>query len=305
MWKMADAAQKAGHLSLSYAVKGEGSDLEGYDGVVWMNRHYLNTIAPAVGAPGSAEALLQATAHPVDREDLPLSVKAYLTEQYSLLNRMGRNLDGFNEHASLFRYAGSHALPVLSQNRGEMDRLTSPLIVLVDDPPSAFNDQNLAALMTSGNASFDDASWVRDYLAAHPIGVKVLSVDRISDSALYNSQLQNQSAWMKTLSFALVLLALVMSIAISAMVHALSTSRRIFAQRTAGWSWSQALRGRLVWEGLVVLVIGIGTFIALGSGAKLDAWWILASIPLYMTISTALHLRFARGIFANTVARKA
>lgn len=299
MWKMGAAAQQAGHLSLSYSA-GE-ADLGGYDGVVWVNRHYLRTIAPLVGESESAEALLTR----VGLGDLPDSVGAHIAEQYSLLNRSGRNLDGFDERLSLFHYTGSEPLPVLSSKRGEMERLTNPLVVIVDAPANAFNDQNLGALMMSGNVSFDDALWVREYLATHPLGTKILSVDRISDSALFNSQLQNQSAWMKTLSFVLVFLALVMSVAVSAMVYALSAARRLFAQRTSGWRWVRILRRRLAWEASLTLVIGLGMFTALGSGAKPEAWWILAAIPLYTAISTTLHVRTARTVFAKSLARRA
>jgi hypothetical protein len=297
--RIAEAAQEADHLSLSYSA--DEVALGGYDGVAWVNRHYLRTIAPLVGQDESAEALLTKVA----LGELPESVRAYVTEQYSLLNRSDRNLDGLGRNLSLFRYTGYEPFPVMSSKRGEMDQLRNPLIIIVDAPATTVNDQNLGALIMSGNASFDDAAWVRGYLATHPLGMKVLSVDRISDSALFNSQLHNQSAWMKTLSFVLVVLALVMSIAVSAMVHALSAARRIFAQRAAGWRWTQILHRRVAWDIGLALIIGTGVFIGLGTGAKAEAWWVLAAIPLFVAISAVLHLRSARMVFAKTLARQA
>ncbi len=299
MGRMAAAAEEAGHLTLSYSA--DATDLDGYGGVAWVNRHYLRTIAPLVGESDSAEALLKR----VSLEDMPDSVGTYIKEQYSLLNRSGRNLDGFGEQISLFQYAGAQPLPVLSSKRGEMHRLANPLVVLVKDPANTLNDHNLGALMMSGNANFDDAAWVRNYLATHPLGTKILSVDRISDSALFNSQLQNQSAWMKTLSFVLVVLALVMSIAVSAIVYALSAARRLFAQRTCGWRWAHLLSRRLAWDSALALIVSAGMFIGSGAGAKAETWWILVAVPIFATLSTWLHVRASRTVFAKTLARRA
>jgi hypothetical protein len=299
MGRMAAAAEEAGHLTLSYSA--DATNLDGYEGVAWVNRHYLRTIAPLVGESDSAEALLKK----VSLEDLPASVGTYVKDQYSLLNRSGRNLEGIENHISLFRYAGTQSLPVLSSKRGELHRLANPLVVLVDAPANAVNDQNLGALMMSGNMNFDSAAWVGDYLATHPLGTKVLSVDRISDSALFNSQLQNQSAWMKSLSFVLVVLALVMSVAVSAIVYALSAARKLFAQRTCGWSWAHILSRRLAWDGALALIVAGGMFIGSGAGAKAETWWIPAAAPIFATVSIWLHVWSSRTIFAKTLARRA
>jgi hypothetical protein len=299
MGRMAAAAEEAGHLTLSYSA--DATNLDGYEGVAWVNRHYLRTIAPLVGESDSAEALLKK----VSLEDLPASVGTYVKDQYSLLNRSGRNLEGIENHISLFRYAGTQSLPVLSSKRGELHRLANPLVVLVDAPANAVNDQNLGALMMSGNMNFDSAAWVGDYLATHPLGTKVLSVDRISDSALFNSQLQNQSAWMKSLSFVLVVLALVMSVAVSAIVYALSAARKLFAQRTCGWSWAHILSRRLAWDGALALIVAGGMFIGSGAGAKAETWWIPAAVPIFATVSIWLHVWSSRTIFAKTLARRA
>lgn len=186
-----------------------------------------------------------------------------------------------------------------------MEHFRNPLIVLVDDPTATFSDGTIGALLSSGNLAFSDAAWVRDYLAGNPLGEVVLSVDRIADAGLYNSQLQNQSAGMKTLSFTLVLLALTMSTAVSALAYAIYKGRRMFVQRTAGWSWPKSLAGRFVWEGTLAGVIAVAMFAALGAAENDDVWWVLASVPLYAVASTALHIAAARGIFTQLLARRA
>lgn len=108
---------------------------------------------------------------------------------------------------------------------------------------------------------------------------------------------------MKTLCFTLVLLALTMSTAVSALVYALSKARRIFVQRTAGWAWLKSLARRLAWEGLLAGALTATMFFVLGAGARADVWWALVAVPLYAVISVVLHVVSAKGVFARLLAR--
>lgn len=188
---------------------------------------------------------------------------------------------------------------------GEIAQFRNPLIIVADQPAEAFTDGNIDAFLSSGNITFTDSAWVRDYLQSSPLSVAVLSVDRIADEALYNSQLQNQSAGLKTLSFALVLLALTMSIAVSAMVYAISRNKRLFVQRTVGWPRLKSLARRLAWEAALAATVAVGMFFALGGAKRPEVLWTLTGIPLYLAISAALHVVFAKGVFSKTLARRA
>lgn len=313
MQNMAAVASEAGTLTFSYALKpasviredeAGSADLGGYDGVVLANPNYLTAISPIIGTTPSAVDPLGTSGDKTSMEQLPPTLQEYLSRQFPLWNRSGTNSDGLR-NLELYRYTGSSDFPALAPVAGEMTHFSNPLIVIVDDPAQTFNDGTTAAFLSSGNLTFSDAGWASSYLAAAPLGDVVLSVDRISDAALFNSQLQNQSAGMKTLSFTLVLLALVMSTAVSALVYALSKARRLFVQRTAGWTWFKSLATRFVWEGGLAVALAVAMFIALGAGARPDAWWALAAVPLYAIVSTILHLTSARGVFARLLARAA
>ncbi|MEA5456470.1 hypothetical protein SPF06_17200 [Sinomonas sp. JGH33] len=311
---MVAAASEAGNLSFSYALAPRsGTDPErrnraevgGFDCIVLVNSDYLRRISPLVGSDATGANALGSAGERVDFESLPEEVRMAWGEQFSLWNRAGINLNGAAESLTYYRYVGREPFPALPPGPGEMAHFRNPLIVVADNPADAFTDDNIEAFLSSGNLTFTDAGWVGDYLQSSPLIAVVLSVDRISDAALYNSQLQNQSAGLKTLSFALVLLALTMSIAVSAMVYAISRSKRLFAQRTAGWPWLQSLARRIAWEAALSAALAIAMFFALGGGKRPEVLWTLAGIPLYLAMSIALHLVFARGVFVKVLARRA
>jgi len=306
-------ASKAGKLTLSYAVKPEDlglkgaapSDLGGYDGVVFANSSYLQAISPVVGFTPSSGNPLGGRGEKIAINALPAPLVNYLSQQYPLLNRAGTNLDGIEERLVPFRYTGQEDFPALTQVLGEMVHFANPLVIVVDDPSETFNDHTIGAMMSTSNLTFSDSEWLRGYLAGHPLGNVVLSVDRISDAALYNSQLQNQSAGMKSLSFTLVLLALTMSTAVSALVYAISKARRLLVQRTSGWTWLKSLARRLAWEGSMAIVLAVSMVFALGAGARPEVWWALTTVPLYLAVTVILHVTSARGVFTRVLARAA
>jgi hypothetical protein len=311
---LADAASSTGKLTLSYAIKPEylvrqdetgSADLGGYDGVVIANPNYLKAISPLIASDPSTGDPLGAQGTKVSFDELPATLKDYLTRQFPLWNRAGDNLNGLDQSLQNYRYTGQQEFPALAPVLGEMTHFRNPLVIVVADPAKTFNNSTIGGFLTTANLTFNDAGWVRDYLAGHSLGSVVLSVDRISDAALYNSQLQNQSAGMKTLSFTLVLLALTMSTAVSALVYALSKARRIFVQRTSGWTWLKSLTRRVAWEGALALVLAVAMYFTLGAGARPDVWWALIAVPLYVLISLTMHISSARGVFRRLLSRAA
>ncbi|WP_229230738.1 hypothetical protein [Sinomonas cyclohexanicum] len=313
MTEMANAAAAEGHLAFAYAVPGDRivrgggnpGDLGGHDGFAMVDQHYLEKMSGAAQFHPSAANPLGSSARPTDLQALPPAFKSYIADQYPLISAGHVALDAAAAGVKLYSYTGTNALPVLGAVPGDLLRLHRPLVLVVDDPAKAFNSETVASFLTTGNLSFDDASWVHGYLTAHELGGKILSVDTISDAALYNSQLQNQSAWMKGLSLTLVLLALAMSTAVSAWIHALSARRRNFVARTSGWSWARVLARRLGWECLISVALGSAVFAALNGGARGEAWWAFAAAPIYILASAAFHLSSTKTVFAGTLERHA
>ncbi|WP_334170939.1 hypothetical protein, partial [Sinomonas sp.] len=312
---LAASASEAGKLTLSYAFSPRSRDRPGqevqpggaeFDGIVLANPDYLRAISPLVvhEAAGSQQ-VLERVAEPVAYDELPEAAREFWSNQFPLLNRARNSLEGLKENLRYYRYTGNGDFPALPPVPGEMVQLQHPLIIVVDRPADAFNDFTIAAFLSSGNLTFSDSAWLKRSLDASPLATAVLSVDRLADAALYNSQLQNQSAGLKTLSFALVLLALTMGVAVSAMVYAISRAKRLFVQRTAGWSWLRALARRIAWEAMIATALATAMFFALGGASKPEVFWTLAGIPLYLTVAVALHLVSARNVFAKTLARRA
>ncbi|MCH6470444.1 hypothetical protein [Sinomonas terrae] len=311
---MVASASGAGKLTFSYAFaprdndrpeRVDRKDLGEFDGVVLVNPDYLRRISPLIGSDASDAQLLGTVGERLGYETLPQSVQESWSEQFRVMNRAGRSLEGLTEGLRYYRYTGQEDFPAQIPVPGEIAQFRNPLIIVADQPAEAFTDGNIDAFLSSGNITFTDSAWVRDYLQSSPLSVAVLSVDRIADAALYNSQLQNQSAGLKTLSFVLVLLALTMSIAVSAMVYAISRNKRLFVQRTVGWPRLKSLARRLAWEAALAATVAVGMFFALGGAKRPEVLWTLTGIPLYLAISAALHVVFAKSVFSKTLARRA
>lgn len=96
-----------------------------------------------------------------------------------------------------------------------------------------------------------------------------------------------------------------MSIAVSALVYAISRSKRLFVERTAGWAWGKSLAQRTTWEAGLACALTISMFLALGGTTRPEVLWAFTAIPLYLAISSALHITFAMHVFKTTLARKA
>ncbi|MFZ4893900.1 hypothetical protein ACL9RL_05580 [Plantibacter sp. Mn2098] len=306
------AAQAAGKLTFSYSeraeddafVTNEGATGFGeFDGYAMVNPNYLAAVASLIGLTPTAERPLGDLAEEIDVDQLPRTLSRYFLDSYPLWNRDGRTLDGFAERFTFYRYVGPTSFPGLHPGLSRMDDLRNPVIVVIDDPSSTFTPQFLGSTLSSGNLIFSDADWVRDYLTHSPIGADILSIDRGSDSGLFSSQQAHQTAGVQAVSYALVVLALVASIAVSAWIHALARGRRTFVQRTAGWTWPRVLLARLGWEAALAVVV-TGVVLGLGlSGGNPDMWWVVVVIPLYLAISGLVHLHAVRRVFTARVAR--
>ncbi|MHC6219900.1 hypothetical protein [Arthrobacter sp. MMS24-S77] len=312
--EISESASTAGKLTLSYAFSPRMHDRPSqeplmdtgeFDGIVVVNPDYLRAISPLISSAGThLDTTLQGVGEQVAFDALPSGIREFWSEQFPLLSREGASPEG-NTGLQYYRYTGQQLFPALPPVIGEMAEFRNPLIIVADHPESTFNDATIAAFLSSGNLIFNDSAWVGEYLQSSSLATAVLSVDRVADAALYNSQLQNQSAGMKTLSFTLVLLALTISIAVSALVYALSRAKRLFVERTAGWACEKSLARRAIWEAALACALTTGMFLALGGAARPEVFWALTGIPLYMAISWTLHIGFAQHIFKTTLARKA
>ena len=306
MDSLVQAADEAGSLTFSYAMNIRSNpqlESAGYDGLVMVNRSYLKRIAPFMGFSVSPDRPLGNQGQAISHDRLSPALAKSLSSSYELWNRAGRNLDGFEKNFITYRYTGSKTFPGLAPSPGQMENFRNPVVVVVSNPSSTFNRDFLSSTLSSGNQMFSDSKWLRTYLSQSPLREDVLSIDRVSDSGLYNSQQENQTASVRMLSYALVILALVASVAVSAWIYALARGRRLFAQRTSGWTWKRVLAGRMLWEtSLATAVTGL-LLAGSQSSSEPGKWWVLAAIPLYTTVSAGLHLVAVRKVFSLRLAR--
>jgi hypothetical protein len=300
------AADERHVLAFSYSVDTRNYPelaASGFDGLVMVNPGYLAEVAPFLSFTGTQADPLGTAGRHIPHDQLAPGLLDTLTSSFELWNRNGDNLDDFEKSFATYEYVGARSFPALTPVPGEMKNLNHPLVAVVDSPSTTFTPDFLASTVSSGNMLFSDSQWLRNYLAIDPLGEAVLSVDRVSDNGIYNSQQQNQTASVRILSYALVVLALVAGIAVSAWIFALDRGRRLFAQRTSGWRWLRIISARISWEAAISAVVSVAIVLSMQGSADPGAWWVLAAIPLYISISMILHLVAVRKVFAHRVAR--
>lgn len=303
---MVQAAALRGVMTFSYsssAARDQELSSAGFDGMVMVNRAYLKAIAPLIGNAPTADRPLGSQGVPVQLEELPSSLSQSLTSSFELWNRNGRNLEGMAKNFVTYRYTGSADFPGLPPVAGEMQNFSHPLIVVVERPEITFTPDFLASTVSSGNLMFSDSQWVREYLATSALRDAVLAVDRVADGGLYSSQQANQTAGVRMLSYILVVLALVVGVSVSAWIYALTRARRLFVQRTSGWTWSRILIRRMMWEMLVAAVVTTTVLATSKLSQNPDVWWIVAAAPMYLGVSALLHVAAVKNVFSRRLAR--
>lgn len=208
------------------------------------------------------------------------------------------------QNLKAYTYTGSVDFPGLDPLSKQLRLFSKPLILVVDRPDQVFSDGFLGAVLSSSNLLFSDPAWLQDYLNSHPVRDIVLSVDRIADTALYNSQTIFKSATLQVFSIILVILALVMSTAVAARIFALANARKLFAQRTTGWTWAKVLGKRMIWESALIGVLTVSAFVVAISSTPSAAWWTLLAIPIYTVFSLSFHRTSIRAVFSKALARE-
>jgi hypothetical protein len=276
---------------------------DGIDGFVLTSPSFLAEVFPAVGDAPTAENPLGAAGTVVPFTSLPASMTDALRGSFELWTRSG-DANELVRNARFFRYDDAAPFPGITGKNAEMDDSTSPLVAVIDRPTEVFDADFIGSVITSGNIMFD-AAWVQEHLPSSAVSDLVLSVDRASDEGVAAAASSRQTAAMQTFSLALVLLALLMSVAVSAWIYALTRARRIFVERTAGWTWIRVLRARLVGECALALTAAAAMFVTLTVVGASQLWWMLLAIPFFVILTTLLHRQAVRAMFRARVARSA
>lgn len=293
---LAGAAARDGTLLFSMSLSSDSVNLVdatsaaalddlGYDGVVIADREYLSAIGaamePVAGGLGA----------------LPSSVTGLLLPTLQLWTDSGEPPE-----LKLYRSTADIPFPVFGAMAGTFDTHQRPLILAVD--ADQLNDEFLSSAVSRGNAVFDDPDWVAAEIEARGMTDDVLSIDRVADLGLYDAQSKQRNAQLAALAVALAVLALLMSLAVTAWILALLRRRRWFVQRTAGRSWPAILVPRMLWEAAVAAVFGAAlasAFLALAPGG-------VGLAPLaaagYLAISWFTHLWAGTATFRSTLARR-
>ncbi|MEH0109679.1 hypothetical protein V6N00_08160 [Tersicoccus sp. MR15.9] len=278
-------------VAVSYAFDPATVQAGQYDDVVLVNPRYLE--------------LQHVTAlSPVEAGDLPAVTRSDLKANMPLWTKgTAAAADPLSAASYATIRPGTGPVQALSPNAGRSVTLDRPLFVIVNRPADVFGGSFLLSLMSTSNLIFSSDSQLTSQLTDHQLDGYVLSIDRVSDTGLYQSQIDNQDAALRTISIVLLSGSLIISAMLSALVYALSRARPIFALRTSGSSWPRLLRERL----LIDIATGTGlTLIAaflLGVDRASHASVLLIVPVAYAALTVTLHCLAARSVFGRTLTR--
>lgn len=281
---LARSADQERALSLSYAFQEDvqGSDGRWIDGVILVNPRYLDTFG----------ALIE----PWPLEELPPELVRNLADSHEIWTTGG----AFSEDFAFRRLApAAEGVPALLPQSGSMQVFRSPLIVVIEEPGRTFNDSFLASTMTSANTTFS-RDWLLGNLPNSAADDMVLSVDRIADAGLAESQNLLRTAATQSFALALSVIGLATIVVVSAWIYSLVNARKIFVKRTSGLPWLAVFRRRLTSE---IVIAGMLSAVVLATASE----WFSAAIVgsgIYIAGSFLLHFFAMRRSFGYSVNRK-
>lgn len=265
----------------------------GFDGVVIANRRYLEILSSRSGAARtvSAEAL-------DDLSDLPSSVARLLVPTLELWTQSGTAPE-----VDLLHPATRMEFPVFGGMSGTFDTSLRPLILAVDDV-GGFNDAFLASAISRGNLAFTAPDRVAEDVQSRGMTDLVLSIDRVADLGLYDSQSKQRNAQLGAMAVVLAMLALVLSVAVTACIFALLRRRRSFVQRTAGRGWAAILLPRMLWECVVAMAFSFALATAFAAVSPSALGFAIIAPAAYLTASWLIHRSAAATTFRSTLRRR-
>jgi len=259
----AQAAQAEGIAALSFSL-GEFTTLEnmessGFDDVVVTDRRFLELMGIGVGETGSRGELV-----PSDSDAIPPALRAELEAGFGLWTADGSSQGGY----SYFTYSGDEPLPVIGKVLSDGDNVVvrNPLVIVVDEPMSFFDNSMLDAFMINGQMIFTDADKLRQLLAESGMDVDVMSVDGAVEQILTTAQEYEQQARLGMLAAAMALLAIAIAVIQAAQTWAGRNQRRIFALHSAGDSYLRIARRSIAGETVFIVVAAtIAAMVAVGA----------------------------------------
>jgi hypothetical protein len=300
--ELATAADDRKALLFSYKLdEVPGFDAsEGRDGVALVNLKYLHDMLGPLGIDSTHRHPLGDAGQEIGFHDLPSGAASTLREEFALWSRDPDAADPLPPGTRLFRYTGPVSFPVIDPVGGGLSLLTHPLVVVIDNPGEAFDDDFLTSVMSTSNILFSDSPWLDAHLATHDVGRAVSFVDRVADVALNRSQDARRQALATGASMAIIVLALLLATVVATRIRALITGRRLFVLRTNGWRWTRILRRRLIAElAILALLTALAGLLAGGGSA-----WILLAFPFYGIASAVFHIRQSRSVVEHIAARR-
>ncbi|MFJ2353566.1 hypothetical protein [Glutamicibacter sp. NPDC087673] len=246
------------------------------------------------------ESLNGADWNPAHEADLPQDAAQVMKDSLPLWLADSDGLKASGVH--FMRWQGEKPFAAISGVTGEMEFESTPTVIVVDNAGESLTGNLLLSSASTGNLLFSNADAVRQSFDANGASDVILSVDRAADSGLLRAQLLNQTLWLRWLSLGLVLSALALTIAVGAQVWAHRLSRRIFVQRTAGFSWAWIARWRIIWESISAIFISALSVLFLKQ-LELSPWWALLLPLTYLPMSVYLHSRALRHRFTSLISR--
>jgi hypothetical protein len=260
----------------------------GFDSIVMMNQDFLTRLNPTL------------TETPItELSDLPDSVSA------GVGNNLAIWADQPSDLAISFAAADDSVVRVFSGSPGKFEEYARPLVIIIGNP-AAFNNQFLTSAVSRGDITFLDSDQLSGDVRETGLSDTILSIDRLTDVGLYETQTQLRGAQLALGAVGLAILAALISIVVNSRIRAIRYRRRIFVERTAGLSWREVLKPVLLREALtsVVLLLVVGGWTALTQPIASALAFGLVSGLAYLAIVVVVHRGATVSAFRSAVVRR-
>ncbi|MFD2768354.1 hypothetical protein [Micromonospora eburnea] len=289
-------AERDGAVSLSHAWSADDLNLSGqerqsYGGLALVTQRWLDLIE-------TDHTDLTA----VSVGDLPQAVRSFLLPSLEIWQRdTGADPGELVEAVSYYRFDGELALPVVGSGSGQLVFFDRVVLAVVPEL-GMFNEDFLASSATSSNLIFTGLEATQQLVAEEGL-TGAVRVQYMAEDGLLLAQFLAYFAWLRGISLAAMLAAMVISAAVGSVISAVLDNRRDYQLRLAGTSAVRILANRLAPE----VAVGLALVAAI---LALTLWRDSPGTPLIITagslglaISALCHFAARRWMFSAVINR--
>jgi hypothetical protein len=198
------------------------------------------------------------------------------------------------------RFHSSKTLPLASAGSGDLIFARDALLVVVPDVHAAFNNDYLGSIMSTGNLLFNGADATTLVLHRNKLYQETRVVYAAAEGVL-RAQFAAYFAWLRGVSLASMVIALLIATAVSALISAIVSAKRDFPLLLNGTSPPRIITDRASTE--VALIAGLTLIIA--TYQSFERWWAPAMLAVLAILAApVVHGTATRWCFQTTVQRK-